>query len=79
MAIVHEEVFDCTDLSRYLIADPAQSGALIEVFRAYGMTPGAPDLAAATHREQFQFSHMRTHFLVVGNRYRIVVEDYVAQ
>jgi hypothetical protein len=78
MAIVHEEVFDCTDLSRYLIADPTQSGALIEVFRASGMTPGAPDLAAGTHREQFAFAHIRFHQMVVGNRYRIVIEDYVA-
>lgn len=78
MAIVHQSTFTCTDLSGYLVTDNpggTPPGNLIEVSRMAGITPGPPDLLAATYREQVQFTHMRVQQFVLGRMYKITVED----
>jgi hypothetical protein len=76
MATVYQQTFDCTDLSRFLLQEPGAQ-APIEVFRIGGITPGSPDMAAATYREQFQITNTRVHSLLVGSRYTITITDFV--
>jgi hypothetical protein len=74
VAIVYQQVFDCMNLNKYVITD---AGNPVEVFSMGGVTPGPPDLAAEPNREHVSFTNMRVQSLIVGNRYRITVEDYV--
>jgi hypothetical protein len=77
MAQVYQQTFDCTDMSRYMLQEPGAQSP-VEVFRLGGIAPGAPDMLAATYREQFQITHTKVHQLVVGNRYTITITDFVA-
>jgi hypothetical protein len=80
MAVVHEEVFDVTELVRYVIDDGSTPGTpnLVEVFRAAMQTPGPLEAhSSMATRENISIGNMRVQQFIVGNRYRVTFEDYV--